>query len=165
MTERDRTCCFSGYRPGKLPGFGQEHLACSAEIKDRLRTAVLSAVREGYVNFISGMSLGFDLWAAETVLALREQAGIFLTCAVPFPKQAAGWDRRDIARYDAVMRQADFTYLISKTYTPACYQARNRFMVDNSARLICFYDGQAGGTANTVYYARMQGIAICNLAR
>ncbi len=68
-----------------------------------LEAALDHAVREaalarGYTRFISGMSTGFDLWAAESVLRARESLPVQLLCAVPFDGQAdrypADWKRR-----------------------------------------------------------------------
>ena len=36
-------------------------------------------------------------------------------------------------------------------------------MVDNSSRLICYYNGCSGGTAFTVRYAGKKGLEIVNL--
>ena len=37
-------------------------------------------------------------------------------------------------------------------------------MVDAASLLICFFDGQPGGTAQTVRMARQRGLRIVNLA-
>lgn len=37
-------------------------------------------------------------------------------------------------------------------------------MVDSSSLLICYFDGQAGGTAQTVHYAQSSGLHIINLS-
>ena len=38
-------------------------------------------------------------------------------------------------------------------------------MVDRCSRLICYFDGQPGGTAYTVRYALQQGVQLVNLAQ
>lgn len=42
-------------------------------------------------------------------------------------------------------------------------QLRNQYMVDASAVLIAVYDGQSGGTKNTVDYARGRGRKIIEI--
>ena len=37
---------------------------------------------------------------------------------------------------------------------------RNRFMVDNSAYMIAVFNGDKGGTANTLHYAESKGLNI-----
>lgn len=50
-----------------------------------------------------------------------------------------------------------------KKYCKQAFHIRNRYMVDHSSRLICYYDGQLGGTDYTVNYARKKGLDIINL--
>ena len=40
------------------------------------------------------------------------------------------------------------------------HQRRDRWMVDNSARVIAVYDGAPGGTRWTVNYARSEGVEL-----
>ena len=35
---------------------------------------------------------------------------------------------------------------------------RNQFMVDNSSRMIALFDGQAGGTKDTIDYAKNKSL-------
>ena len=62
---RKHRCCFTGHRPEKL------HKP-EEQIKKDLEKAILQAVDDGFVTFISGMARGVDIWAAEIVLRLRE---------------------------------------------------------------------------------------------
>ena len=86
-----------GYRIEKMP-FGADDLRAVQALEAMLDSAVHAAAARGYTRFLSGMSTGFDLWAAEAVLRAREQAPVQLLCAVPFDKQAdhypADWKRR-----------------------------------------------------------------------
>ena len=38
------------------------------------------------------------------------------------------------------------------------YQLRNQWMIDHSSKVIAVYDGQPGGTRNTIMYAKAHGI-------
>ena len=44
-----------------------------------------------------------------------------------------------------------------------CFQIRNRFMVDNSERVIAAYNGESGGTRNTVLYAKDNDVESVNI--
>lgn len=158
--ERSPACCFSGYRPEKfnLSPAGLDALAHDLE------AAVREAAADGYRIFVSGMSRGFDLWAAETVLKLRKELSIQLLCAVPFDGQSAGWEPAWQALYRRVLLEADFVQSLSREYTPDCYFVRNRFMVQGCSRLICWYDGRPGGTKFTVRCAKRSGLELVNLA-
>jgi uncharacterized phage-like protein YoqJ len=45
-------------------------------------------------------------------------------------------------------------------YSKGCFQYRNRYMVDRSGALIAVYGGVAGGTRNTIDYAKQRGLEI-----
>ena len=48
---------------------------------------------------------------------------------------------------------ADLIRYVCKGYSKACFQIRNEWMVDRSARVIAVYNGEPGGTRNTIEYA------------
>ena len=64
---RSHTCCFSGYRPEKMPFRTNDPDAVQA-LEAALDRAVEHAVSQGYHTFLSGMAAGFDIWAAEAVI-------------------------------------------------------------------------------------------------
>ena len=161
MYDRMEACCFSGYRPEKFSG---DPDAVRTALAGELEQAVRQAAADGYRMFVTGMSRGFDLWAAETVLRLREELPVQLLCAVPFDGQPAGWESAWRERYMEILLKADLVHSLSHCYTPDCFFVRNRFMVDGCSRLICWYDGHAGGTQFTVNYARRHGLEVVNLA-
>ena len=84
---RSKTCCFSGYRIEKMP-FSANDTAAADALCATLDRAVERAALQGYTRFLSGMSTGFDLWAAQAVLRARAHFPVELLCAVPFDRQA-----------------------------------------------------------------------------
>ena len=84
---RKHRCCFTGHRPEKL------HKP-EEQIKKDLEVAILQAVDDGFVTFISGMARGVDIWAAEIVLRLRESnPAIHLVAASPYRRFESRWYR------------------------------------------------------------------------
>ena len=65
---REKTACFTGHRPEKLPG-GSSDSPEAKVIKSMLYTEITAAVNDGYDTFITGMQRGIDLWAGEIVLS------------------------------------------------------------------------------------------------
>ncbi len=157
MTEqekRKRRCCFTGHRPEKLK-------RAEAEIISWLETQIRKAIDDGFVTFISGMARGVDIWAAEVVLCLKDEGlPIHLICATPFEGFERSWDDGWKQRYTDVIRKADLVKYVCNDYSRACFQIRNEWMVDRSARVIAVYDGQPGGTKNTIDYAISKGIIV-----
>ena len=158
-------CCFSGYRPEKMPADMAEGTPEFDRMLCRLRTAILRAAEQGYTVFLSGMSRGFDLWAAEVVLELQDRGlDIALWAAIAFHGMEQYWEPEWQARYDTALRRARHTFAICDRYEPGCYTRRDAFLVQRSSRCICFFDGVPGGTEYTVNAARRAGHTIVNLA-
>lgn len=140
-------CCFTGHRPEKLNRL-------EAEIKKDLEAAILQAIDDGFVTFITGMARGVDIWAGEIVLQLRKtNPNLHLIAASPYDGFESHWSEDWKIRYNAVMEQADLVRFICKGYSKACFQIRNEWMVDRAARVIAVYNGEPGGTRNTIEYA------------
>ena len=158
------TCCFSGYRPEKIPAWTAAGPNVPSMLQTKLEKAIVRAFQDGYRLFVTGMSRGFDLWAAQAVLQQREHLPIRLLCAIPFDGQANSWESSWKTCYQKVLLLADFVHSLAQFYTPDCFYARDHFMVNGSSRLICWFDGLPGGTAFTHRYAKKRGLEIVNLA-
>ena len=155
VEKRQRRCCFTSHRPEKL------HCTESTAIC-ALESAIISAYTEGYRTFLTGMARGVDIWAAEVVLREREaHRDVRLICALPHLGFQTRWEQSWRRRYEAILAAADLVKTISPTYSKGAYQRRNEWMVDHSSLVIAFFTGCPGGTANTIAYAREQGISIC----
>ena len=158
--DRDKTCCFTGHRPDKLPwGEDESDPRCL-----RLKRAVAQAVEDVYISgvrFISGMARGGDLYFAEAVLELRKRhRDVELECARPCQTQADSWPEPERRRYQAILDQCNFETLVQHSYDRFCMMRRNQYMVDRSRRLIAVYNGvPKGGTYQTLLYAMRKGLS------
>lgn len=151
---RQHRCCFTGHRPEKLE-------QSESVVVEALKKEIRAAIADGFQTFISGMARGVDIWAAEEVLALRDEgAAVRLICASPYRGFESRWNRDWQARYRQVMERADLVRFICPGYSRDCFQRRNEWMVDHSARVIAIYNGGPGGTRNTVEYARWHGVPV-----
>ena len=147
---RIATCCFTGHRPEKLN--------CSAEIvAEQLYCAIEDAFSDGFTEFITGMSRGVDIWAAEAVLELRkEYPHIRLICAIPYAGFEDGWETNWKERFHYILSSSDENHYISDRYSQSVYQKRNEWMIDHASMVIAGYTGKPGGTRNTLDYAKKQ---------
>ena len=149
------TVAFTGYRPDKLPFVEDKKDELYLKFRERLLQVINRLIERGYTDFISGVALGFDTWAAEDIIALKkENKDIHLECAIPFPKQAERWEFFDRLRYKKILRKADISTTLCEQYQSNAYFIRNEYMVDKSDVIVCCFDGQSGGTAKTVAYAK-----------
>ena len=164
MNEFGKACSFTGHRSAKLPWkYDERDLRC-IKFKENL-SAVIGAVYEsGITHFICGMALGCDMYCAEAVIALKKMhPDITLEAAVPYDGQDESWGEHNRRRYRDILMECDRVTILQDKYSPGCMQKRNRYMVDHSSVLIACYDGQSGGTRQTILYAMSRKIPIVDL--
>lgn len=164
MEDKGLTCCFTGYRPSKFPFTLNNSNKDYLNFENNLYKEIFSAYSLGVKTFISGMAMGFDIIAAETVLSLRNaKPDVRLVCAIPFKAQAKDFSADWQQRYNDILKVADEIIYVCEDYNRGCYFKRNKYMVDNSDIVITWFDGRTGGTANTIDYALRKGRAVINL--
>lgn len=120
----------------------------------------------GYTDFISGMQRGVDIWAAEIVLKLKaEGKHVKLIAACAWNGMEDRWEQNWQERYKAILKEADKIVYISKYPGRAAFFERNHWMVDHSSRLIGVYTGAPGGTTETVWYAKNNGLEVVTIKK
>ena len=165
MPARQESCCFTGHRPAKLPwGYNENDPRCR-RLKRTLFDTLEAVYESGFHRFICGMAQGCDLYFCEAVLALRERyPEVTVEAAIPCPTQADAWPEAERRRYRELVAKCDMETMVSDTYSSACMQRRDRYMVDHAMLLIAAFDGTAGGTRYTVEYALRRGIEIFDVS-
>ena len=159
-----KKACFTGYRPEKfnfkLNNKNDMYLQLISSINDTL----ISLINDGCNVFYCGMAPGFDIIAAECVILLKKRFnGIRLVCAIPYLEHDSSINKEWIIRYKNVISNSDEIVYVSEAYHVSCFHTRNRYMVDMSDCVICWYDGKTGGTRNTIKYAQAEKKCIINL--
>lgn len=61
---------------------------------------------------------------------------------------------------DLAQMAIDAFCIVTTVRAARSFQLRNVWMVDHSSRLIACWDGEPGGTANTIQYAKRRNTAI-----
>ncbi len=153
---RKYRCCFTGHRPQYLK-------RPEDDIKVDLENSILAAVRAGCHTFISGMAYGVDIWAAEIVIRMKDQfpdMNLHLIAVIPFAGFDEPWNEEWRRRYRALLSRAEYVKVMAPCFSKEAYQKRNEWMVNHSVRVIAVYNGQPGGTRNTVCYARRNNVPI-----
>lgn len=165
MMEKCKTVCFSGHRPEKLPQSEQE----LAMLRDKIFKEVEKAIADGFDTFIVGGARGFDLICAEIVnfrkriIKPNDPMQIRLISVIPYEEQAVRWKESERELYYDMMAKSDDVITLSVHYHSQVFYNRNRYMVDNSTRLICYHNGSGSGTGYTVKYAEKKQLDIINL--
>lgn len=147
-----------------MPWGHDERDARCMEFKFRLRESLEYLICKGYVDFLCGGALGFDLMAAEIVLSLRESyPWVRLIMVIPFDGQADRWPEDQRRRWLAAIEASDRVIRISHDYDRGVFFRRNHYLVEQADLLLAAFDGQPGGTAGTIAYARRHGVRVARL--
>ena len=139
-----KVCAFTGHR--NLSGYDFDELL--------LERVILNLVKNGVTRFLCGMAVGFDLKAAQIVLALKERYNVELVACLPCTNQSERFSARDKLIYAQVLERCDEVVILENEYKSGCMFKRDRYLVDNSDTLVCFLRKNRGGTYYTVNYAR-----------
>ena len=154
---------FTGHRPNKLNGYNRYD---NFKLIRVIRFEIERLYNLGYKEFVSGMALGVDQWAAEEVIDFRDtHPDVRLVAAIPCLGQESMWRPYSQREYKRILDRADEIVQVSnKSYEPKCMQVRNEYMVDRADLVLAVWDGSYGGTANCYRYAKksMKEVIIIN---
>lgn len=160
---REKTVCFTGHRPEKIPNAQNSEQTVLA-IKSMLYYEIINSLETGYDTFLVGMQRGIDLWAGEAVLqAAADYSGeydIKMISVLPYKNFGSNFRGMDMWNFGRIIDRSVHVEVMSQNYVKACYAMRNRFMVDNSSRLIAAAGDMKSGSGQTIRYAKQQGLDI-----
>ena len=160
MTEAEKRMhrvCFTGHRPEKLT-------RSDRAIRRDLEKEIRQAVADGLNVFITGMARGVDVWAAQIVLMLRDEGcDVKLMCACTYDGFECGWSQEWQLQYKEIVSAADFVKYVCEGYSRSCFQVRNEWMVNHSARVIAVFNGEKSGTKNTIDYAAKVNVPVVRI--
>lgn len=82
-------------------------------------------------------------------------------CWTNCKNQTQKWKKESLKKYNIIFQSADkITYVSNSNYYNDCMQKRNKYMVDNSNLIIAVFNGNSGGTKQTIDYAKSKNINI-----
>ena len=163
-TDPKRTVALSGNRPHKI-GPSVDSRTVRETIIRRMAHAVSRLYKEGYDTYLCGLAMGFDLWAALAVsFAKNYYPDLRLIAVVPFRGQEQRYDPESRECYRTTLNEANYCVCLYERYPgSSCYHERNRAMLDHASMLVCYHNGESGGTASTVAEARTRDMPVLNL--
>jgi len=157
------SCCFSGHREAH---FDMDFSQAGYAFQGALQKAIRNTIDDGYRIFYNGLAQGFDIIAAEAIIKekyARDDCKLILVSVAPFKGQELKWGKLWRTRHDEVLKASDEIVTLNERYIKGCYYERNRYLIDHTSRLICFYSGKNSGTKHTFDYAEEKGLDIVNL--
>lgn len=179
--DKKKTVCITGHREKSIPSYQGNPVYRSitkSAVRLMLYRYIDMAAERGYENFISGLAVGTDLWAAEYILKKRKSnSNIRLIGAMPYLRHAERFPQVYKGLLAEVEKEADFLvsvnddpdiiYGSASSAEDNCssdlYRDRNYYMVDKSSAVIAFLNSRCNisGTAQTVNYANRTGCKVC----
>lgn len=148
-----KVCAFTGHRNLNSGGF-------DINLLDRV---ILDLIKTGTEKFICGMALGFDLAAAQSVIAYKKKYNIKLVACIPCENQTDTFPEKSKELYNYIRGKCDEVIILAPQYYKGCMQERDRFMVDSCDVLVCYLRKNFGGTFYTVNYAKKKGKKIIEI--
>ncbi len=148
---KEHTCCFTGHRDIKDP---EKYLRVILATLN----ALFEAENDGYTRFITGLAEGADTIFAKNVILMKyRNPWLKLVAAISHQGRL---DSKD-TQFQRLLAWCDEVNVLSQVYHGGVYAARNRWMLENSSRLIAVWDGRlTGGTYRTIKLAEKMGIDI-----
>lgn len=146
----EKTYCVTGHR--SIPADKKEYVIAG------LKKEIMAAGADGYTRFISGFAEGANLIFVAPVIELKAQGHpLFLEAAIPYAGRLKSRD----PSFQKILSLCDRVNVLCDGFSHSCYFVRNRYLVDQSSRVIAVYDGRKdGGTSYTIRYASTQGRTI-----
>ena len=140
------------------------HRTYRGAANEQLRDIIVRLYERGARTFRVGMAEGFDLHAAEAVLALKaHHPDITLEAYIPWPEFSLHFDPKERVRYDEIMRYIAITHYISRYYSPDVFHRRNDMLVAGASVLVAWCQRKRSGTGYTVCRAKRLGCEVINL--
>lgn len=143
----------TGYKSYEL-GIFQENDEKVSFIKAAIRKRLTQLVEEGLEWVILSGQIGFELWAAQTVLEMQE-AGYNLKLGVipPFENQESRWSDEAKMVYEEICAVADFSQPLYKGEYKGPYQfkARDKWIIDKTDGCLLLLDEENPGGVKFFY--------------
>lgn len=158
---RLNTCCFIGCCNQNNLFLFDEKTSYYKDIKLKIEKNVVYLIEKLFVtNFMSGMDIGFEQCAAETVLEKKEKyPQITLEGVLPYETHSINWTGAQRNKYYSIMEKSDREVLLQYHYTDDCMRRRNQYMINKSKYIIFFQDGTSN-IDNLILYAKSKSRVI-----
>ncbi|MCL2035945.1 MAG: SLOG family protein [Oscillospiraceae bacterium] len=161
MNYAKKICSFTGYRTQKLNACFSKSNITTEIIMKCLELQLTQMLDRGFLTFQCGMALGSDLMFARAVLQLKQrysEALVRFVAVFPCLEHDRKWVESERRLCREIAGQADEVVMVSEyPYFKGCMAKRNRYLADNCDELMAIYDGQIGGTMQTINYAKEKG--------
>lgn len=136
----------TGYRAHELGIFGQKHKGIPY-IRKAIESKLIPLIEDGLEWVITPGQYGVDLWACESVIALKsDYPHLKLSILTAFEGQEEKWSEDKQEYYRGILKEVDYYGAVSKQpYSgPWQFTARDDLLLRKTDGIILVYDEEAG---------------------
>ncbi len=129
-----RTCCFIDY-DYNITVLNKEQ---KTDLKYKLIAIINSLIKDYRATcFVSGMELGFEQFAVEIALELKEDyPQLYIEAVLPYESLPAMWNETQRDKYYSIMQKIDKEILMQYHYTNDCIRRKNQYIINKSKFII-----------------------------
>lgn len=149
------SCAIVSHRPTRFKWKYKEKNNGCKRLKKRLEDQITALYKRGIRRFLTGGTLGVDMWSSEILLRLKKQpeySDIELVIALPYTGHDTYWDERSKARMAFLLKYCVESVTVASSSGPESYHKKDRYLVDHADCLLAVYDN-AGTIQSSVGYA------------
>ncbi|GIP15540.1 UPF0398 protein YpsA [Paenibacillus montaniterrae] len=139
----------TGYAAHELGIYSQKHKALKY-IRKACINKMIPLIEEGVEWIITPGQYGFDLWAAEMAIQIREQMFPQLKVSIihAYANQEQGWNEDKQQYWNKIKAKLDHYAVVSKQpYSgPWQFQARDTLLLNKTDGMLLFYDEESSAS-------------------
>lgn len=139
----------TGYAAHELGIYDQKNKALTY-IRKACRQKMIALIEEGTEWIITTGQYGFDLWASEVAIQLRDRKypNLKISMIHAYLEQEQNWNENKKEYFNKIKSEVDhFTVVSQQPYTgPWQFQARDQIILNKTDGMLLFYDEEAASS-------------------
>ncbi|MFC3418219.1 SLOG family protein [Salinicoccus hispanicus] len=142
----------TGYRPYELGIFKDAQPEVDV-LKDFMREKVRAYAETGTEWFIIQGYTGIEFYAAEALIALRDEYGFKFCVLKPFHKFDDRYKEEDQAKLQRILDESDFhRFIYDREYeSPKMFRIISQFLIEHSDQALVVYDEEVPSKTRFIY--------------
>lgn len=149
--KKEKTCCII---TNDFCNF--DFLSKEKKEKEKIKAKAVEEItklrNDGVQNFISALEEGIDIFITDYIMKTKGEKES-LECAVAFEEQAKNYSEREREKYFCLCESCDTLSFVSRKRDFGCKTKRDRYMIEQSDIVLCFWDKFAPYTGELLQYA------------
>ena len=162
-TQQSSAVAFTGYDTETIPNLTTNTNLLNI-IAFEFHDTIKKLYDQGFRTYLSSITNGFDLIAAEATLKLKkEHLEIKLIVVLPHIDQEASFTNTEKTRYKTICALADKVIFTAKDYHENSLYIHQQYLLTNCSQLVCYYDESKAEKSDLINQITDTKIPIINI--